>query len=278
MVLSDVFVKKFALLTRMRECAMATDVVQGEVQGMIQGECSYFHPQTPKRLPPKEDEGGYDCEFVERSPNAFQGGECPVCFLVLKEPCLISCCGHKFCRVCIERVEKDTKPCPLCNEPNFNFMQDRELERNIKDSDVSCYYKKVGCEWRGKLRGYEQHLNKNPSSGSQVIGCQFVEVECMYECGEWVQRQLITTHQTQQCKMRPYSCDYCRDYSSTFEEVITFHYPQCGKYPVDCPNKCRECPFERQELATHLKEECPLTLVNCSFQYCDVQNTSKRYV
>ena len=125
----------------------------------------------------------------------------------------------------------------------------------------------------GNLGTYEQHLNKTPSSETQVIGCQFVEVECMYECGEWVQGQHITTHQTQQCKKRPYSCDYCRDYSSTFEEVITFHYPQCGKYPVDCPNKCREYQFERQELATHLKDECPLTLVNCSFHYagCDVQ-------
>ena len=95
----------------------------------------------------------------------------------------------------------------------------------------------------------------------------------MHECGEWFQRQHITTHQTQQCKKRPYSCDYCRDYSSTFEEVINIHYPQCNKYPVDCPNKCREYPFERQELATHLKDECPLTLVNCPFYYaaCDVQ-------
>ena len=95
----------------------------------------------------------------------------------------------------------------------------------------------------------------------------------MHECGEWFQRPHITAHQTQQCKKRPYSCDYCRDYSSTFEEVIKIHYPQCNKYPVDCPNKCREYSFERQELATHLKDECPLTLVNCPFYYagCDVQ-------
>ena len=240
---------------------------------MANVECSPSHPQTPKRVPRKENRGGYDCEFVERPSDAFQGGECPVCLLVLKEPCLISCCGHKYCRVCIERVKKDTKPCPLCNEPDFSFLLERALERYLRDLDVWCCYKKVGCEWRGKLGKYEQHLNKTPSPESQMIGCQFVEVECMYECGEWFQRQHITTHQTQQCKKRPYSCDYCRDYSSTFEEVIKIHYPQCNKYPVDCPNKCREYPFERQELATHLKDKCPLTLVNCPFYYagCDVQ-------
>ena len=241
-------------------------------RGNVIGECSPSHPQTPKRVLRKENRGGYDCEFIERPSDAFQGGECPVCLLVLKEPCLISCCGHKYCRVCIERVKKDTKPCPLCNEQDFSFLQERALERYLylKDLDVWCCYKTVGCEWRGK---YEQHLNKTPSPESQVIGCQFVDVECMYECGEWFQRQHITTHQTQQCKKRPYSCDYCRDYSSTFEEVIKIHYPQCNKYPVDCPNKCREYSFERQELATHLKDECPLTLVNCPFYYagCDVQ-------
>ena len=241
---------------------------------VINQEGDPFHPQTPaKCVPRKEDRGGHDCEFVEKLSDAAQGGECPVCLLVLKEPCIISCCGRKFCRVCIERVKKNTKPCPLCNKPDFSFMQELALERYLKDLDVWCYYKKEGCEWRGKLREYEQHLNKTPSPESQVIGCQFVEVECMYECGEWVQHQHITTHQTQQCKKRPYSCDYCRDYSSTFEEVITFHYPQCGKYPVNCPNKCRDYPFERQEVATHLKDECPLTLVNCSFHYagCDEQ-------
>ena len=253
---------------------MANVDPSGQGDDISQGECALSHPQTPtKPVLRKENRGGYDCEFVERPSDAFQGGECPVCLLVLKEPCLISCCGHKYCRVCIERVKKDTKPCPLCNEPDFSFMQERALERYLKDLDVWCCYKKVGCEWRGKLAKYEQHLNKTPSPESQVIGCQFVEVECMYKCGEWFQRQHITTHQTQQCKKRPYSCDYCRDYSSTFEEVIKIHYPQCNKYPVDCPNKCREYPFERQELATHLKGECPLTLVNCPFYYagCDVQ-------
>ena len=240
----------------------------------INRECAPSHPQTPtKPVLRKENRGGYDCEFVERPSDTAQGGECPVCLLVLKEPCLTSCCGHKYCRVCIERVKKDTKPCPLCNEPDFSFMQERALERYLKDLDVWCCYKKIGCEWKGKLGKYEQHSNKTQSPESRVIGCQFVEVECMHECGEWFQRQHITTHQTQQCKKRPYSCDYCRDYSSTFEEVIKIHYPQCNKYPVDCPNKCREYPFERQELATHLKDECPLALVNCPFYYagCDVQ-------
>ena len=32
-----------------------------------------------------DQEGGYDCEFVEKPPEAIQS-ECPVCQLVLREP------------------------------------------------------------------------------------------------------------------------------------------------------------------------------------------------
>ena len=51
------------------------------------------------------------------------------------------------------------------------------------------------------------------------------------------------------------------------------HYPQCGKYPVACPNDCDENMIERQKLETHLKEECPLVLVDCPFSYagCETQ-------
>ena len=44
----------------------------------------------------EEDRGGYDCEFVEQPPAAFQT-ECPICLHILREPCLISCpCGQKI--------------------------------------------------------------------------------------------------------------------------------------------------------------------------------------
>ena len=185
----------------------------------------------------KEKCGGYDCEFVEPPQKAFQT-KCPVCLQILKEPHLISCCGHKFCRECIERIEKEKKPCPLCNVPDFTFMRERGLERSLKELEVWCSYREEGCEWKGKLGELEEHLNRDPSPENQLKECQFVEVECTHKCGEWFQRRHITTHETQQCKKRPYSCDHCRDYDSTFEDVTEVHYPQCGKYPVSCPNDC----------------------------------------
>ena len=229
-------------------------------------------PRPVRRDGKKENGGGYDCDFVEKPPEAIQA-ECPVCLLILKEPCLISCCGHKFCRECIEQVTKDAKPCPLCNEPNFNFMRERKLERFLKGSEVWCSYKKEGCEWSGELGQLQEHLNPDPSLENQLNGCAFVAVECTHKCGEWFQRHHITTHQNEQCKKRPYSCDYCRDYASTFEDVIGVHYPQCGNYPVACPNDCDVYKMERQDLEGHLRDKCPLTLVDCPFNYagCETQ-------
>ena len=219
-----------------------------------------------------QNRGRYDYEFVEPPPSVFQT-ECPICLQVLKEPCLISCCGHKFCRECIERIEKDQKPCPLCNEPDFTFMRDGGLERSLKDLEVWCYYRKEGCEWKGKLGNLEKHLNRDSFPENRLNGCYFVAVECMHNCGELFQRCHITTHETQQCNKRPYSCEYCQDYHSTFEDVIEVHHHQCGKYPVACPNDCDVHMIERENVESHLKEQCSLTLIDCPFYFagCEMQ-------
>ena len=219
--------------------------------------------------------GGYDCEFVEPPPSVFQT-ECPVCLLVLKEPCLISCCGHKFCRKCIERIKDSEVPCPLCSQPNFTFLRERALERSLNDWKVWCTYRKKGCKWKGRLRKLEKHLNQDLSQENRLNGCQFVAVECTYKCGKWFYRCHITTHETQQCKKRPYSCAHCRDYHSTFEDVTEVHYPQCGKYPVACPNCCDVYMIERQNVESHLREQCRLTVVECPFHFAGCETRLPR--
>ena len=135
----------------------------------------------------------------------------------------------------------------------------------------------MGCEWKRKLGKLEEHLNRDPSPENQLNGCQFVAVECTHECGAWFQRRHVATHETQSCKKRPYSCDYCRDYHSTFEDMTEVHYPQCGKYPVACPNDRDEHMIKRQKLESHLKEQCPLVLVDCPFSFtgCETQMPPK---
>ena len=225
----------------------------------------------------KEDRGGYDCQLVNLPPSHIQT-ECSVCLQILKEPCIVSCCGHKFCRECIEPVVEAGKDCPLCNQPGFSFMREQSLDRALLDFDVFCSAQGDGCEWTGKLRKLEHHLNRSYSPENQLSGCQFVEVECVYpQCGVFLQRRHIAAHQTEQCMKRPYTCEYCQVFVSVYDDIKDNHYKVCGLYPVTCPNLCSNLHIKRQGLQQHLRDECPLTVIQCPFHYTGCLVTATRH-
>lgn len=205
-------------------------------------------------------EEGYDCDFVEPPPRLIQS-ECSICLLVLREPHLISCCGHNFCRPCIETVIKNKKPCPLCQQCVFTTLHNKGLERSLKELVVTCEEVLLGCNWRGELGKMDAHLKE---------ACPYVELRCRYvDCDTVAKRQDMPLHETA-CKFRPYGCEHCASYASTFDDVVNVHWSVCPKYPVPCPNKC-DRPIERQLLQHHVDGECPLTSVICEFSYAGCQ-------
>ena len=143
--------------------------------------------------------GGYDYDFVTPPPKSL---ECSICLQTLRDPHVISCCGNEFCQVCIERVKKDGKPCPLCNEQNFTTMLHKKLVREVNALVIRCPQKELGCEWEGELGQLRRHLN--PGAGvSSTQGCEFLTVECAYHCGAQLQRRLIQEHEMEACPKRP---------------------------------------------------------------------------
>ena len=209
-------------------------------------------------------EGGFDCEFVEKPPKAVQS-ECPVCLLVLREPYQATCCGYGFCRVCIERVRAENKPCPCCNAEKFDSFEDKGRKRLLNEYQVHCTNKKLDCQWVGELGELENHLNSNPPLDKQLEGCQLTQVQCLH-CFQPIQRSDIGVHQNDQCLKRPFACEYCKDHDSTYEDVTTKHWPVCGSYPVQCPNECSDETMERQSLNSHIANDCPLAVVDCDFK------------
>ena len=142
---------------------------------------------------------GYDCDFVTAPPKSL---ECPVCLMTFRDPHVISCCGNEFCQLCIERVQRDGKPCPLCNELNFTTMLHKKLVREVNGLVVRCPQKELGCEWEGELGQVEQHLN--PGVGlSSSSGCGYVMVECSFQCGAHLQRRMVGEHEMESCPKRP---------------------------------------------------------------------------
>ena len=220
----------------------------------------------------REERGGYDCQLVHPPPAHLQT-ECSVCLQILREPCIVSCCGHKFCRECIESVCEAGKDCPLCNGPDFSYMAEHSLNRTLLDLDVFCSAKSEGCTWTGKLRDIESHLNRFYSIKDQLSGCFFLEVTCIHPgCGAIMQRQLMDAHQTSECMKRPHTCEHCQAYTATYEIVTENHYSVCEKFPVHCPNGCPVFPIERCRVEQHLRNECSRVMVECPFLYagCEV--------
>ncbi len=137
---------------------------------------------------------GFDCEFVKPPPSEYVQSECPVCLQIIREPHQVTCCGKKFCKPCIEHIKATKKPCPTCNE-EFSSFADKGLKRSLYTLKVRCSHQKDGCEWTGELRQLDEHLNTDPQPEKQLDGCQFVEMDCIYNCGDQLQRRYIQNHQ-----------------------------------------------------------------------------------
>ncbi len=140
--------------------------------------------------------GGYDNDFVDEPPKSL---ECSICLLTLRNPMVISCCGNHFCEPCIGRIKSNRKPCPLCNSPDFTTLLHKGVAREVNALRVYCPKKAQGCDWQGELGQVDCHLN--PTANSR--GCGFVMVECKYRCGGMFERQVIDSHETDDCAKRP---------------------------------------------------------------------------
>ena len=213
---------------------------------------------------------GFECEFVEAPAECLQS-ECPICLHILREPYQVTCCGKSFCRQCIERVKDNNKPCPCCNKDSFNDFPNKGLQQPLYGFKVYCTKKEKGCEWKGELGKLDKHLNMNPQDEKEFEGCELAEIKCSY-CSDVIVRSKLFHHKNKLCDKRPFSCEYCNEYESTYDDVIHNHWPICSHHPVQCPNECGAFP-QRQNLDSHMQKECPLTMVECEFHYagCEVK-------
>ncbi len=195
--------------------------------------------------------GGYVCEISTEKYN------CPLCKKVLRKPNLTSCCGEHACATCMVLHVDEGRPCPLsdCGELGFTVFLDKKWMREVQDQDVRCNLRSEGCDWAGKLRDFERHVEQD---------CRYVAIECPRGCRGRVRRQDLPVHSSTECLKRPYRCQHC-GYEETYENVER-HWKNCEKFPLACPNPgCEDSNVERCRLERHLSE-CPLQRVPCEFR------------
>ena len=219
---------------------------------------------------------GHECIFTKSLPEHLQV-ECSICLSVLDNPHMIDCkCGTSFCRVCIQPTLDEKRPCPLCNSSFSLSVPNPSVQRAINSLQVYCSFREVGCEWEGELGALAEHLNDDIKSDSyKSTGCLFLQLKCCY-CGEEFNRRCVLEHEENKCMKRPYKCDTCNEFESTYEGVTTEHISVCPCGLVPCPNDCGVVEIQRQSVADHLATVCPLEMVSCSFSYAGCEEKLPR--
>ena len=106
-------------------------------------------------------------------------------------------------------------------------MHDARTKRYVRDLNVFCPHKSLGCTWTGELRSLEEHLVKDIDNKE---GCPFTELQCSNGCGVVMQRRLVEGHLKSECELREVKCEYCNTTgsyqwinSSHVKEAVTLH-------------------------------------------------------
>ena len=211
--------------------------------------------------------GGYDYEFVHTPSDTLI---CQICQYPSREPRLSICCGHIFCKSCLEaanRVTSVTNACPMCRSEEFVTVPNLQTDRIIRSLHVYCSNKNEGCEWQGEINAIASHLSNSD-------GCQFHEVNCLNECGTAYQRQYLTSHVETECPRRKVNCQYCHD-TGEHRFIEGQHKEECPKFPLQCPNNCKIDIIPRDRVREHINN-CPLQIVQCKYHIVGCEVTMAR--
>ena len=195
---------------------------------------------------------GYEYEFVDQVPEDYF---CKKCKHVAREVHFASCCSEYFCKLCIDAIIQDKKPCPSCGDVEISTLPHVKYQRKILALEVRCTMKDRGCPWTGQLQHLDAHLDVTTGD------CQYVDVECPKKCVQRVQKRNVDTHLANECPNRDYRCPHC-NFANKYH-VVSKHFDVCPYYPLACPNRCG-ATFERDDLPDHMKM-CRLEEVQCVF-------------
>ncbi|KAK6637836.1 hypothetical protein RUM44_008258 [Polyplax serrata] len=132
----------------------------------------------------------------------------------------------------------------------------------------TCPQRRTQCEFCGKDfigATLELHLNK----------CNYEPIYCENKCGHKIQRRLIHQHKAADCSKRLVPCRYCTN--EFIADTLQVHHSKCGRFPVTCPNRCDSGLLCREELESHLKEECTSLVACCPFKEAGCRFISPRF-
>ncbi|XP_011608205.2 TNF receptor-associated factor 6 [Takifugu rubripes] len=202
---------------------------------------------------------GYDVEF---DPPLESKYECPICLMALRNA-IQTPCGHRFCKICIEKSIRDAgQRCPVDNEmlSKEQLFPDNFAKREILSLTVRC--SNPGCTGKMELRHLEDHL----------AHCQFATVPCPH-CQQSVRKTILEEHMTAECRRRPVSCPDC---------IETFVYEERERHEQQCPFASVMCPYcdmdlVRDQMESHCDTDCPIAPIACTFSLFGCKERMQRH-
>ncbi|XP_065901628.1 TNF receptor-associated factor 4-like [Dysidea avara] len=115
--------------------------------------------------------GGYDYDFTTDVPDRLV---CKICQLASRDPHLSVCCGHIFCKTCVDGVKNSYHTsCPMCRNRKFSTVLNKQADREVKDLTVYCINDE--CTWKGKVRGVSAH---GKTCNYESVQCEYYWIGC----------------------------------------------------------------------------------------------------
>ena len=135
----------------------------------------------------KEHQQSSDSLSSAELPQGQVESECPECQLLLRYPQQVTCCQRRFFGEGIEKLLKDGKQCPSCNEADFSTLPDYSDERlGLKSTN-----KDEGVGELASDLDVDNHINQD---------CSMTIVDCDYQvfgCKVRPTRKDLPTHITE---------------------------------------------------------------------------------
>ena len=240
------------------------DKDSGYSEGCVSMATDDHFPRVHDKSSGTAKHGGYEFKFVQGMDGNLEDiFVCKICHLPSRDPQLSVCCGHTFCKSCLDGMKRSTtsnaEVCPVCREDkNFGVVPNKQVDRKVRGLRIFCTNKEKGCEWQGELNDLNVHINESNDNG-----CMYQVVQCTEGCGETLRRQYLSTHVLTDCMHRKINCQYC-DLSGIHSFITGDHKEECPKVVIPCPNHCETDEIFREDMDEHRKV-CPFEVVSCKY-------------
>ncbi|XP_065903121.1 TNF receptor-associated factor 4-like isoform X2 [Dysidea avara] len=93
----------------------------------LKDECIFLQFLQLMTMATTGDIGGYEYTFIDTPTDHLV---CNICHYPSQEPYMTVCCGHNFCKSCLDNIRKTT--CPICQSKNFRAFPTSRLIGRLK--------------------------------------------------------------------------------------------------------------------------------------------------